>query len=245
MNKTSMHRAVSGLAADTTVRTAGMRLAAAAAGGGLLGGAAMIVLLILYMGTAGMGYATPFNVALAAWFFPIRPPAAMMPALAKTLGPVAATHPAVMHAMMALKTGHATNATVATLMSHLPAAMRATVLGHMPIVAAHSAVGLILHFAFAIGVGLAFTAILAGLAWAGVPGMRTPAGLITASVIGGGLLFLIMDYGILPLLNPIMANAPQIAFLGSHLAYGLGVGVVVAAVLFRGGVINALPARPR
>jgi hypothetical protein len=240
MARSHIQRQAGTLLADDTVRAAGGRLAAAAAGGGLLGGLAMIVLLILYMGTAGMGYATPFNVALAAWVFPVRPPAAMMPALMKALAPVAATHPAVLHAMMALKSGHATNATVATLMSHLPPAQRAMALSHMPIVPAHSAVGLILHFAFAIGTGFAFTAILAGLAWLRVPGMRTPAGLVTASVIGGGLLFLIMDYGILPLLNPIMANAPTIAFLGAHLAYGLGVGVVIAAVLFRGGLLKAM-----
>jgi hypothetical protein len=134
---------------------------------------------------------------------------------------------------------------VATLMSHMPAALRAVVLTHMPIVPVHSAVGLILHFAFAIGMGFAFTAILAGLVWLRLPGVRNPAGLITASVIGGGLLFLIMDYGILPLLNPVMANAPQIAFLGAHLAYGLGVGVVLAAVLFRGGLIKAFQPRSR
>ena len=67
--------------------------------------------------------------------------------------------------------------------------------------------------------------------------MRNPAGLVTASVIGGGLLFLIMYYGILPLLNPIMAGAPA----------SLGVGVVGAAALTRGGLVRgasrAIPLR--
>jgi Mn2+/Fe2+ NRAMP family transporter len=53
-----------------------------------------------------------------------------------------------------------------------------------------------------------------------------------------------MYYGILPALNPIMANAPTAAFLAAHLAYGLGVGVVMAWALYRRpGGVGALPAR--
>ncbi|MGH9074275.1 MAG: hypothetical protein ACRDZQ_09170 [Acidimicrobiales bacterium] len=215
-----------------------------AVGGGLLGGLAMLVLLILYMGTEGMGYATPMNVALAAWFFPIRPPAAMMPMLMRSMGPMAKAHPQMMQAMMALKTGHASNATVATLMSHMPPALRSTVMSKMPLSDPHLAVGLVIHFAFAAATGVVFAAILVTLVWLRVPVVRHPLGLVGASVIGGGLLFLIMDFGILPLLNPIMAMAPTAAFLGAHLAYGLGVGVVVAWALFPHHAAKALPPAP-
>jgi hypothetical protein len=212
--------------------------------GGLLGGLAMLVLLILYMGTRGMGYATPLNVALAAWFFPIRPPAAMMPMLMKAMGPMAKSNPMIMQAMAALQMGHATNATVATLMAHMPPAMRAMVMSAMPVSAAHVVVGAVIHFAFASAMGVVFAAILTSLVWLRLPLLRNPLGVIVASVIGGGLLFLIMDYGVLPSLNPIMAMAPIWAFLGAHLAYGLGVGVVLAWTLFGRGAIAVLPSRP-
>lgn len=62
--------------------------------------------------------------------------------------------------------------------------------------------------------------------------ISTPLGVVVSSVIGGGLLFLIMYYAVLPAWNPIMGNAPTFAFLGAHHAYGLGVGVVMAWALF-------------
>lgn len=217
------------------------RLIGPAVGGGLLGGLFLAVLMVLYAGSAGLGYATPFNVSVAAWFYPIRPPMAMLPTLAKVMGPMAKGHPALLKDMMALKTGHATNATVATLMSHMPSAVKEKVLSAMPVSAGHVVVGVVLHFAFALGVGLVFAAILTVLASLRIPFVSHPVGLVVSSVIGGGLLFLIMYYGILPTLNPIQANAPTAAFLGAHLAYGLGVGVVMARAL-RGKALQALPA---
>lgn len=255
----------------------GARLGGAAVGGGLLGGLAYLVLMILYMGTEGMGYATPMNVALGAWFYPIRPPLAMLPKLMPAMGihlPAKAmamlapalrsghVSPAVAHQMGAmlmamhvpaakvhmigaLMTGHATNGMVATLMSQLPASAQAMAMTSMPLNSGAMATGLVLHFAFAGAMGVAFAAILTTLAWLKLPLVSRPAGLVVASVIGGGLLFLIMDYGILPLLNPIMAMAPTAAFLGAHLTYGLGVGVVVALALFPPGrLIETLPPAP-
>ena len=52
---------------------------------------------------------------------------AMLPTLAKVMGPVSAGHPALQHAMMAVKSGHASNAMVATLMTHMPLSVRARV----------------------------------------------------------------------------------------------------------------------
>lgn len=239
--RTMTDRGGAGLRGDAGVMA--RRLAWPAIGAGLLGGLLLAVLMVLYVGSQGLGYASPFNVSVAAWVFPIRPPAAMLPALAKVMGPVAAGHPALLHAMMALKTGHATNAAVATLMGHMPLSVRAMVLSQMPVSAAHVVVGVVLHFAFAVAVGLVFATVLALLAWLRVPAVSRPLGLVVASVLGGGLLFVIMYYGILPALNPIMANAPTAAFLGAHLAYGLGVGVVMAWALFRRpGVLRGHPA---
>lgn len=215
------------------IALAARRLVWSAVGAGLLGGLLLAVVMVLYVGSEGLGYASPFNVSVAAWVFPIRPPAAMLPTLAKVMGPMAQGHPVLLHDMMALKNGHATNATVAALMGHMPLPVRAMVLSHMPVTASHVAVGVVLHFAFSVAVGLVFAAILAGLAWLRIPFASRPGGLVVASVIGGGLLFVIMYYGVLPPLNPILANAPAAAFLGAHLAYGLGVGAVMAWALSR------------
>jgi hypothetical protein len=53
---------------------------------GLLGGLAMIVVMILVMGAAGMGYATPLNLGMAAFVVTITPPASMLPSLMGMMG---------------------------------------------------------------------------------------------------------------------------------------------------------------
>ncbi|HEY5986192.1 MAG TPA: hypothetical protein VIV12_07445 [Streptosporangiaceae bacterium] len=53
---------------------------------GLLGGLAMIVVMILVMGAAGMGYATPLNLGMAAFVFTITPPMSMLPRLMGLMG---------------------------------------------------------------------------------------------------------------------------------------------------------------
>jgi hypothetical protein len=168
----------------------------------------------------------------------------MMPMLMKAMGPMAAGHPGMMHAMMALQGGHASNATVATLMGNMPPGLRAMVMTHLPVIAGHVVVGLVIHFAFAAAMGIVFTAILTTLAWLRLPGLRGSFGIMAASTIGGGLLFVIMDFGILPLLNPIMAMAPTAAFLGAHLVYGLAVGAVVAWTLYPRKALSVLPPAP-
>ena len=62
------------------------RLAGPGLLGGLLGGLAMIVVMILVMGAAGMGYATPLNLGMAAFVFTITPPLSMLPALMPLMG---------------------------------------------------------------------------------------------------------------------------------------------------------------
>jgi len=87
---------------------------------GLLGGLAMIVVMILVMGAAGMGYATPLNLGMAAFVVTITPPASMLPSLMGMMGihlPPAAmakvammlhsghTSPAMMHQLGAMLMG--------------------------------------------------------------------------------------------------------------------------------------------
>jgi hypothetical protein len=65
---------------------------------------------------------------------------------------------------------------------------------------------------------------------------------VAAGVIGGAVVYVIMRWGLLPSVNPMMGFVPQIAFFLSHLLYGLVVGIVLAIAFDRRGVSGALPA---
>jgi hypothetical protein len=108
--------------------------------------------------------------------------------------------------------GHATNAQVAGLMSMLPPSARATVMSAMPVSAA-----MMMR----------------------VPQMRTTGGVVAAGVIGGALVYVVMRWGLLPSVNPLMAFVPQTAFFLAHLLFGLVAGVVLAVVFRRCGMIGA------
>ncbi len=241
---------------------------------GLLGGLAMIVVMILVMGAAGMGYATPLNLGMAAFVFTITPPMAMLPRLMGLMGihlPATAMgqlttalhsghlSPAMMHKLGAmlmgmhvpaatvtqvglLMSGKAGTSTTASLMSAMSRPARAAVMNAMPVSAGQVAAGTILHFAFAAFLGVAFAAIIGASAWARVPGMRTSGGIVTAGVIGGAIVYVLMRWGLLPPVNPLMAFVPQIAFFLAHLLFGLLVGIVLAVAFRRATVAGALPA---
>ena len=140
-----------------------------------------------------------------------------------------------------LMTGHATNATVATLMSQLPPSARNADMAAMPVSAGHVVVGSILHFAFAAFLGVAFFAIIAGAAWF-VPALRSPMALMAAGVIGGAVVYVINRWALLPPTNPMMGLVPQTAFFLAHLLFGLVVGTILALALRRDRVRNLLPA---
>lgn len=219
-------------------------LAIAAVVGGLLGGLAMILINILYMGASGMGYATPLNVGMAAFTYTITPPMSMVPMLMDAMKGHAT--PGMMASMQALQSGHATNSTVASLMSSMPASLRDTVMVNMPVHTDHVVVGSILHFAFSIFAGGVFVVLLAMAARLRLPGMRNPLGLTIAGGIGGALLYVILRWAILPSTNPMMGNVPQGTFFISHLAFGLVVGLAVGIVVARGhlaGDASPVPAR--
>ncbi len=242
---------------------------------GLLGGLAMIVVMILVMGAAGMGYATPLNLGMAAFVFTITPPMSMLPRLmglmgihlpASAAGPLMAAvrsghiSPMMMHKLGAmlmgmhvpaatvsqmglLMSGKASNSTTASLMTGMSPPARAMVMNAMPVSAGQVVAGTILHFAFAAFLGVAFAAVIGAAAWARVPGMRSPAGIMSAGVIGGTIVYVINRWGLLPPVNPLMAFVPQLAFFLAHLLFGLIVGVVLAIAFGRPGVLGALPGR--
>jgi hypothetical protein len=140
-----------------------------------------------------------------------------------------------------LMSGRASTSTTASLMSMLSPSARAAVMNAMPVSAGQVAAGAILHFAFAAFLGVAFAAVIGAAAWAGIPGMRSSGGIVTAAVIGGAIVYVVLRWGLLPPVNPLMAFVPQMAFFLAHLLFGMVVGVVLAVAFRRRGVLAALP----
>jgi hypothetical protein len=98
---------------------------------------------------------------------------------------------------------------------------------NMPVQAGHLAVGLVLHLAFSVLVGIVFITILFGLGRAGLGALRTAPGYVVASVAGAALLYVVMMYLVLPWANPLMCHmTPRGPFFIGHLVYGLVFGVV-------------------
>ena len=139
----------------------------------------------------------------------------------------------------ALMSGHATNAQVAGLMSMLSPSARAMVMSAMPVSAAHVLVGAVLHFVYAGFLGVLFAMVIAAAMMMRVPLMRTAGGVIAAGVAGGAIVYIVMRWGLLPSVNPLMAFVPQTAFFLAHLLFGLVVGVVLAVTFRRRGMIGA------
>jgi len=98
---------------------------------------------------------------------------------------------------------------------------------NMPVAASHLAVGMILHLAFSMLVGIAFIVVLFGLRRAGLGVLRTAPAYVAASVAGAALLYVVMMYLVLPWANPLMCHlTPRGPFFIGHLIYGLIFGLV-------------------
>jgi hypothetical protein len=138
-----------------------------------------------------------------------------------------------------LMSGKATNSTMAGLMTGMSPSARTAVMSAMPVSAGQVAVGTILHFAFAAFLGVVFAAVIGAAAWAGVPEMRSSGGIVTAGVIGGAIVYVIMRWGLLPPVNPLVAFVPQLAFFLAHMLFGLAVGIVLAVAFRRPSVAEA------
>ena len=141
-----------------------------------------------------------------------------------------------------IMTGHATNTTVSSLMSQMSPSARATVMSTMPLNASHMAVGLILHFAFSMFLGLAVFAVIGAFAWLAPRALRTRMMFMVSGVIGGAVVYLVMRFGLLPSTNPLMGFVPQIAFFLAHLLFGLVVGMGFAFAYERRSLESALHA---
>ncbi len=146
---------------------------------------------------------------------------------------------ATVAAMGALLSGRATNGDVVTLMHSMTPSAQAAVMAGMPVVGTQVLVGALLHFAFAAVVGVVFASLIVGAARLGLPGMHSSAGIIGAGVVGGALLYVLMRWGILPAVNPMLGLVPEGWFFAAHLLYGLTVGALVAVALRRRPLIAA------
>lgn len=141
-----------------------------------------------------------------------------------------------------IMTGHATNSTVTSLMNSMTPSARASVMASMPLNAGHMAVGLVLHFAFSMFLGLAFFAVLGAFAWLAPRALRNRMMFSAAGVLGGAIVYAVMRYGLLPSTNPLMGFVPQIAFFVAHLLFGLIVGMGFALAYERRNIASALTA---
>jgi|GEM_PF-1205212 len=108
-----------------------------------------------------------------------------------------------------------------------------------PVSAAHVLVGAVLHFAYSGFLGVAFAMVIAAAMMMRVPLMRTAGGVTAAGVAGGAVVYAAMRWGLLPLVNPLMALVPQTAFFLAHLLFGLVAGVVLAVAFRRRSMIGA------
>lgn len=145
--------------------------------------------------------------------------------------------------MSTIMTGHATNTTVSSLMSQMSPSARAAVMSAMPLNVGHMAVGLFLHFAFSMFLGLALFAVIGAFAWFAPRTLRTRVMFTTVGIIGGAVVYLVMRFILLPSTNPLMDFVPQIAFFLAHLLFGLVVGMGFAFVYERRSLDGALPAK--
>jgi hypothetical protein len=98
---------------------------------------------------------------------------------------------------------------------------------NMPVAGGHLVVGMILHLAFSMVVGIVFITVLFALRRAGLGVLRTAPAYVAAAVAGAALLYVVMIYWVLPWANPLMCHmTPRGPFFIGHLIYGLIFGLV-------------------
>ena len=112
-------------------------------------------------------------------------------------------------------------------------------MNEMPVSAGHVIVGALLHFAYAVFLGVLFAAIIAAAMMMRIPLMRTAGGVVAAGIIGGAIVYAVMRWALLPSANPLVAFVPLAAFFIAHLLFGLVVGVVLAMVFRRSAMTGA------
>lgn len=164
---------------------------------------------------------------------------AMMHQLGQMLGAMH-TSPAKVQMMGALMSGHASNATMADLLSGMSPAGRSAVMNAMPVTAGHLAIGTVTHFALSAIVGMTFGILILGLGIRTVPisGVGSPAGIIAASVAGGALVYVVNRWLILPAIDPMMRLVPETAFFVAHLLFGFVLGIGLTMIAAREGALK-------
>ncbi|HET9058598.1 MAG TPA: hypothetical protein VFN61_01655 [Acidimicrobiales bacterium] len=214
------------------------RLALLGAAAGVVAGMFMAMFMMIWTAVSGAGFWAPLNVGVASLAFRIVPPASLMPMMAKMMP----AHPVMplAKAAMAVQSGHATNAQIATFMKAMPLGARNMVMSAMPVQAGHLLVGALLHLAFSAVLGAALGLAVAALARLDVPATAGRAMVVAGALIGSAALFIIQESVVMPSLDPIMTVLPHGVFFLAHIVFGLvlGAGGVVAA-----GALNA--AAPR
>lgn len=142
--------------------------------------------------------------------------------------------------MGVLMSGHASNTTMANLLAGMNPSARSAAMNAMPVSAGHVTIGAVTHFALSTVLGVTFAMAIIGLGirMLSIPVLRTSAGIVAASVIGGALVYVINRWVILPAIDPMMRLVPETAFFIAHLLFGLVVGAGVALIAHREGVLD-------
>ena len=148
--------------------------------------------------------------------------------------------PAKLHMISALMSGHATNSMMANLLSGMSPSARSAVMSAMPVTAGHVVIGAITHsvLALLLGMGFAMMIIGIGIGQLDLAALRTPAGIVVASILGASVVYVVNRWIILPAIDPMMRLVPEGWFLISHLLFGAVVGLGIVMVARREGVLE-------
>ena len=148
---------------------------------------------------------------------------------------------AKLQVMGALMGGHATNSQMATLLAGLSPAARHAVMSAMPVSAGHVVIGAITHFVLSAALGMTFAMLIigVGIGRLNMAALRTPAGIVITSIIGGAIVYVVNRWVILPAIDPMMRLVPEGWFLVSHLLFGAAAGLGIVVLAKREGVLNS------
>ena len=148
---------------------------------------------------------------------------------------------AKLQVMSALMSGHATNTMMANFLSGLSPAARSAVMSAMPVSAGHVVIGAVTHFVLAAVLGMAFAMMIigVGIGRLDLAALKTPAGIVATSILGGALVYVVNRWVILPAIDPMMRLVPEGWFLISHLLFGAIVGAGITMIASREGVLES------
>lgn len=140
----------------------------------------------------------------------------------------------------ALMSGHASNSTVTDLLSAMTPAARHEVMAAMPVTGGNVVIGLVTHFVLAIVLGVMFAMLIigVGIGRLSLAPLRTPAGIILMSMIGGAIVYVVNRWLILPAIDPMMRLVPESWFFIAHLLYGLILGLGITIIASREGMLG-------